>query len=370
MSSLAKRPDGRWRARYRDEAGKEHSRHFPRKVDGQNWLNEVTASVVTGQYVDPAAGRITFATYYKAWAARQVWEPGTTRAMDLAAGSVTFSDVPMGKLVSSHVEQWVKSMSARQLAPGTIHTRFNNVRGVLRSAVRDRIIASDPSDNVRLPRRRRLESSMTIPTAGQVASLLKAADPGFQPFIAVCAFAGLRLGEAAALQVGDIDFLGRTLLVARQVQRENAGAVDIKAPKYGSERTLYVPDDLTVILAQFIETNRPGDDPERWLFPGESGNPWHQNTVGYWWRMARDDAGVVNVRLHDLRHWFASGLISHGCDVVTVQRALGHRSATTTLNTYSHIWPTAEDRTRKAAAGMMAAVSGDRADSVRTQQAE
>ena len=146
--------------------------------------------------------------------------------------------------------------------------------------------------------------------------------------------------------------------------------MDIKPPKYGSERTVYVPDDLTTILARYIEDRRPGDDPERWLFPGEGDAPWHQNTVGYWWRKARDAAGVTHIKLHDLRHWFASGLISAGCDVVTVQRALGHRSATTTLNTYSHLWPTAEDRTRKAAAGMMAAVSGDGADSVRTENAK
>ncbi|MFT4289380.1 MAG: hypothetical protein QM595_17215, partial [Nocardioides sp.] len=38
---------------------------------------------------------------------------------------------------------------------------------------------------------------------------------------------------------------------------------------------------------------------------------------------------------------------------VTVQRALGHSTATTTLNTYSHLWPTAEDRTRAAASGLM-----------------
>ncbi len=56
------------------------------------------------------------------------------------------------------------------------------------------------------------------------------------------------------------------------------------------------------------------------------------------------------LRLQDLRHYFASGLIAAGCDVVTVQRALGHRSPTTTLNTYAHLWPTAEDRTRIAAA--------------------
>jgi integrase len=102
---------------------------------------------------------------------------------------------------------------------------------------------------------------------------------------------------------------------------------------------------------------RRGDNPRRWLFPGERGNPWHQNTVGYWWRKTRTAAGVPDLKLHNLRHFYASGLIAAGCDVVTVQRALGHRSATVTLSTYSHLWPTAEDRTRKAAAEMMAAAT-------------
>lgn len=43
MASVQKRPNSRWRARYRDEAGKEHARHFDRKTDAQRWLDEVTA---------------------------------------------------------------------------------------------------------------------------------------------------------------------------------------------------------------------------------------------------------------------------------------------------------------------------------------
>ena len=61
----------------------------------------------------------------------------------------------------------------------------------------------------------------------------------------------------------------------------------------------------------------------------------------------------------DLRHFYASGLIAAGCDVVTVQRSLGHAKATTTLNTYAHLWPTAEDRTRKAAQSIIDASLGD-----------
>ena len=60
MANIQKRPDGRWRARYRDANGKKHAKHFDRKVDAQRWVDEVTASIVTGQYVDPRAARITF----------------------------------------------------------------------------------------------------------------------------------------------------------------------------------------------------------------------------------------------------------------------------------------------------------------------
>lgn len=102
---------------------------------------------------------------------------------------------------------------------------------------------------------------------------------------------------------------------------------------------------------------RPGEDPSRWLFEASPGLPPHQNTVGHQWRKACKRAGITGLILHDLRHFYASGLIAAGCDVLTVQRALGHAKATTTLNTYAHPWPTAEDRTRQAAGGLFAAAT-------------
>lgn len=218
MASIAKRPDGRWRARYRDDAGKEHARHFDRKIDARRWLDEVTASQVTGVYVDPKAGRITFGEFFDDWAQRQVWESGTDKAMRVAACSVTFGSAPLGSL--------------------------------------------------------------------------------------------------------------------------------------RSERSVYLADGLVEMLSVHVAGHCPGDDPARWLFGDKL--PPHQNTVGYWWRRACAATGCGAVRLHDLRHFYASGLIAAGCDVVTVQRALGHKSATVTLATYAHLWPTAEDRTRSAVAAMLA----------------
>lgn len=366
MASIKKRPDGKYRARYRDEAGKEHAKHFVRKVDAQEWLDEKTAAMVTGQYVDPNAGKITFARFFEDWAARQVWVTGTEQAMRLAARSVTFGSVELRALRRSHVEQWVKAMQTaergegkpRGLAPGTIRTRYNNVRAVLRAAVRDRLIVSDPSEGVKLPRTRRAEVAMTLPTPVQVRELLLGSTGWFQAFLALAAFAGLRLGEAAALKVSDVNFLGRSLDVRRQVQRAVRGSVEIRAPKYGSERTVYLAEELVQVLAEHIKEHRLGEDRDRWLFVGENGDPPHQNTVGYWWRKTCRDAGVTGLTLHDLRHFYASGLIAQGCDVVTVQRALGHASATVTLRTYAHLWPTAEDRTRKAASALIAETLG------------
>ena len=170
------------------------------------------------------------------------------------------------------------------------------------------------------------------------------------------------------MQVADVDFLGRTLRVTRQLQRAKAAdieasknlveaaggiAVVIRAPKYESERTIYLPDELVTILAERVRLHTPNGDPTRWLFD-EGRKPWHDNLVDYRWRSTRSDAGVTH-KLPELRHYFASGLIAAGCDVVTVQRAKGHASATTTLSTYAHLWPTAEDKTRAAASGMASA---------------
>ena len=154
MASVRRRPDGQWRARYRDNAGREHARHFARKVDAQRWLDEVTLAVVSGQYVDPKAGKVTFRTFYADWSQRQVWQSGTVLAMNLSAGSVTFGDLPLNRVRKSHVEAWVKAMALKPLAPTTIKARYQNVRAVFRAAVGDRLIAVDPSVGRSLFRRR------------------------------------------------------------------------------------------------------------------------------------------------------------------------------------------------------------------------
>lgn len=372
MASVKKRPDGKWRARYRDESGREHARHFDRKVDAQRWLDEVTADVLTGRWVDPRRGKVKFREWFEKYADRQIWARGTRLSADEALKSATFAEMPIGRITNAHIQEWVKGMTVRGskkktgLSPATIDTRYNLLRQAFKQAVRDRVIAEDPTDGVRLPKQRRKEAAMAIPTVEQVREALNFAPEWFRAYVAVCAFAGLRLGEAAGLQLSDVDFLRRTITVRRQLQGANNRTLESSAPKHGSERLVYIPPQLAEVLAKHVQDFGVRGD-EQWLF-GVNGNCFNRGTAGHYWRVTREAAGLKEFTLHDLRHFYASALIADGCDVVTVQRALGHSVPSITLNTYSHLWPSAEDKTRTAATGLMAAVLDGAADSARTAE--
>lgn len=362
MASIKKRADGKWRARYRDTSGREHARHFARKVDAQRWLDDETAGLVRGDWIDPRHGKITFDQWFADWSGRQVWADGTLEAAQQAGGSVTFGDLPMRKILRSHVEAWVKQMSTT-LAPSTTRMRYNYVHMAFRAAVRDKVIREAPSDGVALPKVPRVEATMLIPTAEQVAQARESCpDPTFVGFIGVCAYAGLRLGEAAGLQVGDVDFLRREIRVRRQVQGQTRGTTKVIPPKAGSARTVPISDELVELLSRHVGAFGTWGE-EGWIFG--VGTLLNRNSAGHLWRQTRDAIDLEGYTLHDLRHFYASGLIAAGCDVVMVQHALGHSSPTITLNTYSHLWPKAEDRTRTAAASLWVS-----ADSVRTTGAD
>ena len=224
----------------------------------QTWLDEVTTARVTGMCVDPAAGKVTLTKFHEQWSARQVWETTTTRTLGPAMDCCTFADGSIGQVRRSHVETWVQTMSAT-LAPTTVRSRYSSVRAVLRAAVADRVIASDPSAGVRLPRvPRRDSSAWTLPTSKQVRALLKDAPDGFGAGIGLAAFAGLRSSEIAGVQVGDIDFLRGILHVRRQVQRGEGTVVEIRPPKYGSQRDVAIPAGLVSMLSSSVLRTRCG----------------------------------------------------------------------------------------------------------------
>jgi integrase len=85
------------------------------------------------------------------------------------------------------------------------------------------------------------------------------------------------------------------------------------------------------------------------VFTNENGESLRRSVFSRVWRRAVKTGGLpAGTSFHDLRHHYASLLIRHGESVKVVQARLGHASAAETLDTYSHLWPDSEDRTRAA----------------------
>jgi integrase len=231
MASVKRRPDGRWRARYRDEAGKEHSRHFDKKKDGQDWLDEVTTSKVSGMYVDPKAGDITVAAYARQWAASRPHNARTARRVASAIKNhvegTKLGPRPLSKVLPSEAQGWATSR-AKVLAPSTAAYTVYLVRSIFASAVLDRLIGRTPFVKISLP-----ESVPTriVPlTVTQVRRLADAVPDYCRAMVIVQAGLGPRIGELMSLRKQDINFLRRTARVVTQIPPNEREREDPKTP--------------------------------------------------------------------------------------------------------------------------------------------
>lgn len=339
MASMKRRPDGRWRARYRDAAGKEHAKHFTRKVDAQRWLDEVTASIVTGLYVDPKSGRITVAAYAAGWEASQVGREGTARILDNALRLHILPRLgtrPMHSVRRSDIQSLVKALET--YAAGTVRNVYDAAARLFAAAVDDRVIAVTPCQRIVLPRGDKGE--IVPPTVEDVAALSAAIHPRYRAGVVLLAGSGLRIGEALGLKVADVDFLRRTVRVERQ--RLQSG--DIAPPKT-AKSTRTVP--LGKVVVDELAAHLAAHPSEEWLFTRADGGPLAYRTWKSAWRAANTKAELKLVT-HDMRHFTASALIAAGINVKQISVVLGHANAAITLRVYSHLWPGGDDHTRSA----------------------
>jgi len=342
-----KRTDGTYRARYRDRAGKEHARHFKRRVDAQRWLDETTASIVTGVYVAPGAGRITFRDYGEAWRTVQIHREGTVVMLEGALRRHVYpviGDRPLESVVPSDIQLLVKGME-RNLSPRSVIVIYRYVSTIFKAATRDRRIALSPCDGIRLPKDIR---SPVVPmsTAG-VQALCEAIPERYSAMVVLAAGTGLRQGEVFGLTLDRVNFLRRTLTVDRQLVGIQGQTPKFGSPKTASSvRTVPLPAVVLEALAEHVRRFPPAADAP--IFTGSGGQLLRRSAFGNVWRRAAKDAGVQGCTFHSLRHYYASLLIRHGESVKAVQARLGHASAAETLDTYSHLWPDSDDRTREA----------------------
>jgi integrase len=366
--SIQKRPNGKWRARYRDADGKEYSKHFTFKTktntgeqSAQEWLDEQTAKVVTNTHVSPKLAKTTVAEWCDQWLAGYATRrPSTVRQARVHVKHIRakFGTRQLGSVRPSEVKAWMGELKVAGLADSTVYALHSRLGQLYSDAVHDGLVPRSPVSRRTSPGAGKQRPY--VATTAQVWALHDALPEYFRPVILLGAFAGLRVAEIAALRVTDVDFMRGVISPAIQYPAEPLKTEMSKTP-------------IPIPLELALELNRV---PTKWGSPtlvvGAFGRPVAPYTIETAFAKARVTVKGLpkGFRIHDLRHYFASLLIASGLDVKLVQARLRHSSAKTTLDTYGHLWPDKDESARAAVAAVFTARADVLADSVRTEGAE
>lgn len=360
-------PGHRWQARYRDpDTGKEKSMTFRRKLDAQSWLDGKTADIMTGRYVDPRAGRVSLRDFAAEWLEARTFDASTREATERRIRLhilPTLGDAELRAMKPSTVQAWLRGREKDGCAPSSIRVMLVNLSAILSAAVEDGLIASNPcsSSAVKAPA---VPKRRVVPwTVEQVTAVIDAHPEPYLAVPMVAAGCGLRQGECFGLQVGDVDFLGRRLLVRRQVKVID-GAPTLAAPKSKRDREVPLPDVVAIALAKHLGVYRTDDEQVFTWRDGGLINRAYYNPV---WRRAVKTAGFEPGRdtgMHQLRHHYASVLLDGGVSIRALADYLGHSDPGFTLRVYSHLMPDSETRARAVIDNAHTAP----AESVRNQQ--
>jgi integrase len=345
----------RWYARWVDREGKERGKTFERKAAAKAFVAQVSSDIVVGTYVDQKSSAIPFGLVADEWIAAKAptLKPSTATSYRSLLSTVVlprWRDVRLADITHEDIQTWVTWMTtdrearyARSLdkaknearkplsARRAVHA-YGIVKQVLAYAIRTKRLAINPSDDIELPRIvHREETALSL---DQVKALVVAADEA-GPIIETLAFVGLRFGELVALRVKDVDLKRRRILINKAVALVGNDLIE-GTTKTHQGRSAPI---LTDALADTLKSVMHGRSPDDYLFPGPGGEPLRNDYLSWRFDKAAEKAGLAGITIKTLRHTAGSLALQTGASVVTVQKLLGHRNATTTMNIYSHMLP-------------------------------
>jgi integrase len=339
--AIDRRDNGRYRARYEGPDGRWHSRTFDRKIEAQRWLTDQLARLNHGDWVDPTAGRVAFDAYASVWLEGKARIKAKTREgyRSLLRSRIvpTFGSVRLADIDRAFVGSWIRAMTEQGLSPSRIRQAHQCLGAILEHAVDDGLIGRNPARRAELPR---LDPPHHRFLTAEQVSQLAGAMPGHQhaTMVYVLAYGGLRWGEMAALRRNRVDVLGRRLQISESLA-EISGRVVFGSTKTHQTRGAHLPAHVADMLGQHLGVIV--DKPDALVFTAPRGGPLrYGNTRKSVWDPARLRAGddLADITPHDLRHTCASLMRAAGADVKEIQQQLGHRNATVTLNTYTHLF--------------------------------
>jgi integrase len=353
--SIYQRKDGRWVATLtlqdKDGMSRPVTRYAHSYREAREKLSDLQRDRDMG--ISSAADNLTVERYLLQWLdtyARPNLRYTTVRAYESHIRNhliPEFGDkLPLRSLSPDHVQRLLNKMVSSGRAPMTVRHVLAVLKRALRQAERSRLIYYNPASQVTPPKIPRSKGQAFTEEQIYIFLTYCRRNDARYPLYLLCLSTGLRIGEALALRWSDIDFNNRLLRVRSSLQPTGESSRERVEPKTPySYRTVPLPAALISVLleheaSQRLQRGAAGDEWRNldYIFTTRTGGPLGHNNVGKAFRRSITRCGLPHLRIHDMRHTYASLLLSKGVDIKTVSDMLGHSTIRITFDLYAHTY--------------------------------
>lgn len=351
----------RYDVRLRDPDGRVYTRTFPTKKAALDYEAAERTDQARGLWYDSRRGRILLADFVEQWQGTVVNLRPSSQARDASYIRThilpAFGSRPIGSITPMDVRTWVADLSTRR-APATVTKALQILRKVMRVAVEDGVLQSNPAGDISPPSIPRVE--MRYITPEQVVDLADAMDARYRAVVYLGAYGGLRAGELFGLRGRDVDPLRNRVDVRENVVEVHGRLYHGEPKSDRSRRSVPLPTAITSILTDHMKQCATG--PDDCIFTSPRGEPVRLNLWRrrFWYsacvatglgEVTRDNNKrdhYTGLRIHDLRHTAVAFWISAGASPKEIADRAGHRSVSTVLDRYGHLLPGSEEKVNDA----------------------
>ena len=365
--NIRKRKDGRWEGRYTVGHDPETGKAIIKNVLGKTQAEvkeKLKKAIEENVGIDYGRAKTyTVGSWLEVWMenyAKIKLRPSTFKtSQGFLKNHIKpqIGSIPLADLTSLDLQRFYKHLldggrvdrieakkKPKGLAPKTVRNIHQMIGSAYNLAMEQKLVSKNPTQGCALPKVEHKE--MKTLTADQLSAFFQEArDSGVYELYYLDLATGLRRGELLGLKWTDVDLDRGVLKIQRAISRQNGKVVEAPLKTKNAYRTLPLSADaISVLKMQKCKVNS-----SEWVFPSPTGGPMSPDSVLHMLQRVLKRAGLPRIRFHDLRHTFATLALENGMDVKTLSAMLGHVSAVTTLDIYTHI---TGDMQRAAAASI------------------
>lgn len=271
-----------------------------------------------------------------------------------------FEKQRVDRITTEMVERWQDDLSASGLSNYTVLRIVNTLGSVLELARRRKMIAHNPVRDVEKPKAERARQPIIL-TYEQVFKLARSSQAADEcNLVQLCAFAGLRWGEAFGLRWENVELgEGAESLIVADTNYQGVLRLGQTKSASGNRQVILMPEAAYALRAQLVE----GKSSDLGLvFPSPDGKPWRpSNWNRRRWQPLRQAAGLPELHFHDLRHFHVSHVRAMGLPSAVTEQLVGH-SDSKTHRTYTHALEGTDALIRATYAAASEAAKGEGGD--------